>query len=286
MKRILVTGANGQLGQCLRDAAANLNDKDYQFLFVGREQLDIMNSNLVETWFFSNKVDCVVNCAAYTAVDLAEKEVEKAFQANADAVGLLARECAEQGADFIHISTDYVFNGMSEEPFAEDDSTQPLNVYGKSKLEGERLALENNPYTVVIRTAWVYSQYGKNFMKTMLRLFAEKDEISVVNDQHGTPTNANDIAAAIIKIVQTGKKKPGIYHFTNGGETTWFGFASAIKELTEADVKIKAIPTSDFPTPAARPQYSVLETRKIQEMFGVEVRNWKDSLADVLSKLP
>lgn len=283
MKRVLVTGANGQLAQCLKDAVANLDAKDYQFLFLNRDQFDIANPTLVESWFFSNRIDCVVNCAAYTAVDLAEKEVEKAFQANADAVGLLAKETAEQNADFIHVSTDYVFNGMANSPFAEDDLTQPLNVYGKSKLEGERLAMENNSKTVIVRTAWVYSKYGKNFLKTMLRLFNEKEEISVVNDQHGTPTNANDIARAILKIIQTKKKTPGIFHFTNAGETTWFGFAEAIKQLTHSKIKINPIPSSAYPTPAQRPQYSVLDTTKIQEVYGVEVPEWKASLEEVLN---
>lgn len=283
MKRIMVTGANGQLARCLKDVASILDSSEYQFLFMDREQFDIANPAMVESFFFSNSVDCVVNCAAYTAVDLAEKEVERAFQINADAVGLLAKESREQGADFIHVSTDYVFNGMSEVPFTEDDPTQPINVYGKSKLEGERLAMENNPETVIIRTAWVYSQYGKNFLKTMLRLFAEKDEISVVNDQHGTPTNASDIAKAIVKIIQSKKKTPGIYHFTNGGETTWYGFAQAIKNLTGSGIKINPIPSSAYPTPAERPKYSVLNSSKIQQAYGVEVPSWENALLQVLS---
>lgn len=283
MKRIMVTGANGQLAQCLKDEVSHLDSKAFQFIFMDREQFDLSNPALIESWFFSNSVNCVVNCAAYTAVDLAEKEVEHAFQINADAVGLLAKECREQGADFIHISTDYVFNGMAVEPFTENDPTEPMNVYGKSKLEGERLAMENNPETVIIRTAWVYSQYGKNFLKTMLRLFKEKDEISVVNDQSGTPTNANDIAKAIVKVIQT-KKKPGIYHFTNGGETTWFGFAKKIKELTDSDIKISPISSLQYPTPAERPKFSVLNTSKIREVYGVEMRNWEDSLAELIQK--
>lgn len=282
MKKVLVTGANGQLGTCLQDAAKALNSAEYQFLFVDKEHFDIANPDMVESYFFSNQVDCVVNCAAYTAVDNAEKEVEKAFQVNADAVGLLAKECAEQKADFVHISTDYVFNGMSLGPFTEEDTTQPINVYGKSKLEGERLALESNPNTIILRTAWVYSQYGKNFLKTMLRLFAEKDEISVVNDQCGTPTNANDIAQTILQIIQTEKKTPGVFHFTNSGPTNWFEFAEAIKELTNSDIQIHPIPTKAYPTPARRPKYSVLDTTKIQEVYGVEVRDWRESLKEVL----
>lgn len=278
MKKILVTGANGQLAQCLKDASESLDKNKYVFLFLNKEQFDVSNKDLIESYFFSNKVDCVVNCAAYTAVDKAEEEVEKAFQINADAVGNLARECAEQGADFIHISTDYVFHGMSSIPFTEEDSPQPINVYGKSKLEGERLAIEHNPKAIIIRTAWVYSQYGNNFMKTMLRLFAERDELSIVSDQKGTPTNANDIANAILKIIQTENKTAGIYHFTNAGETTWFNFAETIKELSNSNVNLKPIPTSAYPTPAKRPQYSVLDTAKIQGIYGVEVPEWKESL--------
>ncbi|MDO5655138.1 MAG: dTDP-4-dehydrorhamnose reductase [Flavobacteriaceae bacterium] len=282
MKRILVTGAGGQLGMCLRDAVQATNLQGYDFLFVNREQFDICNRKLVESWFFSNRVDVVVNCAAYTAVDKAEDDVENAFLANADAVGLLAAESAEQGAFFVHVSTDYVFNGMAVEPFVEDDYTQPLNVYGKSKLEGERLAMEKNTKTVILRTAWVYSQYGKNFLKTMLRLFAEKDEISVVQDQRGTPTNANDIAKAILKIILTEKKTPGVFHFTNAGATTWYGFAEAIKEFTESKITIHPIASSSYPTPAQRPQYSVLDTSKIKETYDVEVRDWKESLKELL----
>lgn len=285
MKKILVTGANGQLAQCLKDASESLDKNNYVFLFLNREQFDVSNKDLIESYFFSNKVDFVVNCAAYTAVDKAEEEVEKAFRINADAVGDLARECAEQGADFVHISTDYVFNGLSSIPFTEEDSPQPINVYGKSKLEGERLAMENHPKAIIIRTSWVYSQYGNNFMKTMLRLFAERDELSIVSDQKGTPTNANDIANAILKIIQTENKTPGIYHFTNAGETTWFNFAEAIKELSNSNVNLKPIPTSAYPTPAKRPQYSVLDITKIQEIYGVEVIDWKESLKELINKM-
>lgn len=283
MKKILITGADGQLGKCLKDVAKELPKDKYSFLFMNHSQFDINNSDLIQSYFFSNKIDCLINCAAYTAVDEAERKAEKAFQINADAVGLLAKECAEQNADFIHISTDYVFNGMANEAFTEEDLTQPINVYGKSKLEGERLALENNPNTIIIRTAWLYSQYGSNFLKTMLKLFQEKKEISVVNDQKGTPTNANDLAKAIIKIIENPYKKYGVFHFTNSGEANWFEFANAIKNLTKSKIKINPVPSSAYPTLAQRPLYSVLNTEKIKTQYKVETPEWKESLKELLN---
>lgn len=283
MKKILITGADGQLGKCLKDVAKELPKDKYSFLFMNHNQFDINNSDLIQSYFFSNKIDCLINCAAYTAVDEAERKAEKAFQINADAVGLLANECAEQNADFIHISTDYVFNGMTNEAFTEEDLTQPINVYGKSKLEGERLALENNPNTIIIRTAWLYSQYGSNFLKTMLKLFKEKKEISVVNDQKGTPTNANDLAKAIIKIIKNPDKKYGVFHFTNSGEANWFEFAKAIKDLTKSEIKINPVPSSAYPTLAQRPLYSVLNTEKIKTQYKVETPEWKESLKELLN---
>ena len=285
MKKVLVTGANGQLGQCIKDAVSQINNSEYQYTFVTRQEFDLANIQMMRDYLTQNEFDVLINCAAYTAVDLAEEEVDKAYAVNAEAVGEMAKICAEKNIEFIHVSTDYVFDGNADKPFAVDHETNPISVYGKSKLVGEQLAVKNNPESIIIRTAWVYSQHGKNFMKTMLRLFADKDEISVVNDQKGTPTNANDIARAILKVVQTRKKTPGIYHFTNAGDTTWFGFAEAIKELTNAKIKINPIPTSQFPTPAKRPAYSVLDTAKIQEVYDVECPQWKDSLKLLLSKL-
>lgn len=285
MKKVLVTGANGQLGQCIKDAVNQINNSEYQYTFVTRQEFDLANIQMMRDYLTQNELDVLINCAAYTAVDLAEEEVDKAYAVNAEAVGEMAKICAEKNIEFIHVSTDYVFDGNADKPFAVDHETNPISVYGKSKLVGEQLAVKNNPESIIIRTAWVYSQHGKNFMKTMLRLFADKDEISVVNDQKGTPTNANDIARAILKVVQAKKKTPGIYHFTNAGDTTWFGFAEAIKELTNAEIKINPIPTSQFPTPAKRPAYSVLDTAKIQEVYDVDCPHWKDSLKLLFNKL-
>ncbi|HLV24123.1 MAG TPA: dTDP-4-dehydrorhamnose reductase [Moheibacter sp.] len=258
MKKILVTGANGQLGKCLRDLVSKNPSPKYQFLFMDRSQLDVSKKELVETFFFTNKIDYCVNCAAYTAVDLAETDAENAFKANADAVKYLAEECAEQNATLIHISTDYVFDGTKNEPYLPNDSTNPINVYGKSKREGERWALQKNLKTIVIRTSWVYSQYGKNFYTTMVRLMQERDELSVVSDQIGKPTNANDLAAYIYNLILSNDTDYGLRHFSGKEQMSWFEFAQKIANENGFTTKINPIPTSQYPTPAKRPMWSVL----------------------------
>ena len=258
MKRILVTGANGQLGKCLQDYVAKNPSSRHQFLFLDRSQLDVSEKEIVETFFFSNKIDFCVNCAAYTAVDLAETDAENAFKANADAVRFLAEECAEQNATLIHISTDYVFDGESEEPYLPDDQTNPINVYGKSKLEGERWAMDINPKSIIIRTSWVYSQYGKNFYTTMMRLMSERDELNVVSDQIGKPTNANDLATYIHHLILSNDTQYGIRHFAGPEQMSWFEFAQKIAKENGFKTQINPIPTSQYPTPAKRPMWSVL----------------------------
>jgi len=258
MKKVLVTGANGQLGKCLQDAVRQSSAPGYQFLFLDKSQLDISRKELVETFFFANKIDYCVNCAAYTAVDLAETEVEQAFKINSDGVKFLAEECAEQKATLIHISTDYVFDGKSFEPYLPDDKPNPINVYGKSKLEGEKWARELNPKTFIIRTSWVYSQYGKNFYTTMLSLMKERDEINVVSDQTGKPTNAKDLAEYIVKIITNHDENYGIRHFTGAEQMSWYEFAKKIAAENSFSTKINPIPTSQYPTPAKRPMWSVL----------------------------
>jgi dTDP-4-dehydrorhamnose reductase len=220
----------------------------------------------------------LINCAAYTAVDRAEQEKDLAFQVNGEAVGVLAAICKENHTKFIHISTDYVFDGTATEPYKEDSPTNPQSVYGSSKLEGEKQAFEFNPDSIIIRTSWVYSEYGKNFVKTMVNLMKEKEEISVVNDQVGSPTYAADLAEIILQIVSSGKWIPGIYHFSNEGIISWFDFAVVIKELIGSHCKINPIPTYQYPTPAKRPAYSVLDTSKIRETFAVLLKNWKESV--------
>lgn len=258
MKKVLITGANGQLARCLRDITEKQSLPGYQFLYVDKQQLDISQKELVETFFFINRVDICINCAAYTHVDLAETEAEQAFKVNSDGVKYLAEECREQNALLIHISTDYVFDGTKTTPYLPDDKTNPINVYGKSKLEGEKWALETNPRTIVIRTSWVYSQYGKNFYTTMLRLMRENKELNIVADQIGKPTNANDLAAYIFDLIQSDEHNYGIRNFTGNEIMSWYDFAKNIAKENGFATKINPISTAEYPTPAKRPKWSVL----------------------------
>ena len=276
MKKILVTGANGQLGQCLQKISSQF--EEFEFIFTDSETLDITNKEEVNDFFWQNSPDFCINAAAYTAVDLAETDVEKAFLVNADGTENLAEACAENNAQFIHVSTDYVFDGENNLSYTEEDFTNPLGVYGASKLAGDELALEVNPCSVILRTSWVYSEFGKNFVKTMLSLFATKDELNIVADQFGQPTNANDLAEAIMKIIKSEKITPGIFNFSNLGRISWFDFAEKIAGLSEAKIKLNAIETSQYPTPAKRPKNSVLDLDKISKTYGVQLKPWEESL--------
>lgn len=283
MKKILVTGANGQLGQCLQKISSQF--EEFEFIFTDSETLDITNKEEVNDFFWQNAPDFCINAAAYTAVDLAETEVEKAFLVNADGTENLAEACAENNAQFIHVSTDYVFDGENNLAYTEEDFTNPLGVYGASKLAGDELALEVNPCSVILRTSWVYSEFGKNFVKTMLNLFATKEELSIVADQFGQPTNANDLAEAIMKIIKSEKITPGIFNFSNLGRISWFDFAEKIAELSEAKIKLNAIETSQYPTPAKRPKNSVLDLDKISKTYAVTLKPWEESLEDCVQIL-
>ena len=276
MKKILVTGANGQLGQCLQKISSQF--EEFEFIFTDSETLDITNKEEVNDFFWQNAPDFCINAAAYTAVDLAETEVEKAFLVNADGTENLAEACAENNAQFIHVSTDYVFDGENNLAYTEEDFTNPLGVYGASKLAGDELALEVNPCSVILRTSWVYSEFVKNFVKTMLNLFATKDELNIVADQFGQPTNANDLAEAIMKIIKSEKITPGIFNFSNLGRISWFDFAEKIAELSEAKIKLNAIETSQYPTPAKRPKNSVLDLDKISKTYAIQLKPWEESL--------
>lgn len=276
LPRILVTGANGQVGNEFRAIATQ--HPQFEFLFTTRAELAVANRPSVEAYFMQMKPAYCINCAAYTAVDKAETEEEQAFEVNANAVGYLARASAQTGTKLIHISTDYVFDGSSEIPYREDNRANPVGVYGLSKLKGEALCLIHNPESVIMRTAWVYSRHGSNFVKTMMRLMSERKEINVVNDQTGSPTYAADLARAIMQVILTKEWHPGIYHYANAGSTTWFGFATAIKELLQSRCEIKPVTTAEYPTKAKRPAFSLLDTNRIRKTFGITIPEWQESL--------
>ena len=282
-KKILVTGSNGQLGQSVKEISGNYPNLD--FTFVSRNELDITNQSAIVDYFNANQFYAVINCAAYTAVDLAESEIEAARLVNATATKYLANATADQEIPFIHISTDYVFDGTVSEPRLETDLVNPIGVYGQTKLEGEKFALAINPQTIVIRTAWIYSKYGKNFVKTMLWLFNEKEEIGVINDQIGSPTNAVDLADAISQILSKEELVYGIYNYSNEGKCSWFDFALKIKEISKSSIKINAIPTTAYPTPAKRPLYSLLNKSKIKETYQISIPKWEESLKKELTTL-
>ena len=285
---ILVTGANGQLAREINAIADHYTD--YHFLFASRDDLPIENKEKVELFFEKHRIDYCINCAAYTAVDKAEleSEKEKVFLINAYAVEGLAEICKFHKAKLIHISTDYVYDGSNKLPLKETDAVGPVNVYGSSKLQGEELATQQNPATLIIRTSWVYSSFGNNFVKTMLRLFRERDEITVVADQYGCPTYAADLAKVIMSLIEKmkgGNDLSGIVNYCNEGITTWYEFAEEIKSLSNSNCKISPIPTSSYKTAAKRPLYSVLDTTKIKRTLGLQIPFWKDSLKKCMGHL-
>lgn len=281
---ILVTGANGQLGRELQMLAAV--NPEYDFIFTDRTQLPIGDQQQVDTFFATRQPTWCINCAAYTAVDKAESDKDTAFRINGDAPGYLAAACRRHGARLIHISTDYVFDGSSAIPLKEGDPTGPINTYGASKLAGEQKAMENNPEaTVIIRTAWVYSEFGNNFVKTMIRLMKERPAINVVDDQLGSPTYAADLAAAILHIIAHPLFTPGIFHYSNEGRITWYQFAIAIRERIGSACTINPIPSSQFPTPAKRPHYSLLDKTLIRNTYQLIIPDWETSLETCLSRL-
>lgn len=292
-KTILVTGANGQVGKEFRKMAPQFSN--YTFLFTDKNELPIENAEVVKNYFSSNEINFCINCAAYTTVDKAETEKEQSFLINATAVANLAAVCLQYKVQLIHLSTDYVFDGTGRLPHKETDETNPINIYGQSKLNGEILALKNNPSVIIIRTSWVYAEFGNNFVKTMLRLMQEKESINVVNDQFGCPTYAGDLVMAIMEIINKEPKTQipvsdiefalNIYNYCNEGIISWYDFALAIKELTGSICTVNPIPSSQFATLAKRPQYSVLDTTKIKSHFGISIPAWKVSLKKCLELL-
>jgi dTDP-4-dehydrorhamnose reductase len=280
---ILVTGSNGQLGKELQELAHLY--PAYRFVFASREDLKLHHFGLVENYFVGLQPQYCINCAAYTAVDKAESEQDMAMLVNGEAVGNLAAVCKKFNTKLIHISTDYVFDGESEIPYQPDDSTGPISMYGISKLKGEKLCVKENPDAIIIRTAWVYSEFGNNFVKTMMRLMKERPEIKVVNDQIGAPTYAADLAKAILDIINSGKWLSGIYHYSNTGKISWYDFAIAIKEMIGSSCVVHPIPTTDYPTPAKRPKFSLLDTSKITTTFGIQIPEWRESLQRCVKRL-
>lgn len=285
---ILVSGGYGQLGFELARLAENI--PQFTFVFTDRDTLDITSAAKVEEAFEQHKPAFFINCAAYTAVDKAETEKEIAAKINAEAVGIIANCCQQFNTQLIHISTDYVFNGKGTSPYLPDAATEPVNYYGETKWQGEQEALQKCANTIIIRTSWVYSEHGNNFVKTMLRLMAQRPELSVVEDQVGCPTYARDLAAAILHVVSvlhSGEKtlQSGLYHYSNSGVISWFDFAVAIRDIAALPCEVKAIPSSAYPTPAARPSYSVMDTTKIQDVYGVPMVPWRDSLVECMGRL-
>jgi dTDP-4-dehydrorhamnose reductase len=283
MKKILITGGAGQLGSELRDLYQRR--EDLETFFVDREELALDDIDGIIDGLRNYSPDIIIHGGAYTAVDRAETEIEIADKVNHLASGEIAKYCKQYGAKLLAISTDYVFDGNSSTPLDENTAVSPINVYGETKLKGEQAIQYNLPDAIIIRTAWVYSAYGHNFVKTMIRFMDERDEISVISDQIGSPTYALDLAKAIVNIIDGQNWVRGIYHFSNEGEISWFDFAVAIKEIKNLDCIINAIPTSAYPTPARRPKFSLLDKTKIKSTFGVQVPFWKDSLKEMLAKV-
>lgn len=284
MKKIVVIGSNGQLGNCIKKIALDF-ENEYEFIFTDSQSLNITDEDQVDSFFYDNQPDFCINASAYTAVDLAETEKEKAFAVNAQGVGYLAQACFDHQSILIHVSTDYVFDGETNLCYAEDDFTNPIGVYGESKLIGEELALENNPNTIILRTSWLYSEFNKNFVKTMLNLFSQKSELGIVADQFGQPTNANDLAEAIMEIIKSPQKKFGVFHFSNYPETTWFEFAKKIAELSKSSVQLNALTTEQYPTTAKRPKRSTMCLDKIEEVYHIEPKHWENSLEECINIL-
>jgi dTDP-4-dehydrorhamnose reductase len=285
MNNILVTGGNGQLGSELKEIAPN--HQDYNFLFTDVKDLDITNHTAVAAFIEKNNITVIINCAAYTAVDKAESEPELSNAINHLAVANFAQIAKDKNIRLIHISTDYVFDGTNYKPYTETDIPNPKSVYGQTKLDGEQAMQQINPAnSIIIRTSWVYSKFGNNFVKTMLRLAETKDELSVVADQIGSPTNAADLAEAILTILpKISNKTIEVFHYSNEGVCSWYDFAKAIFEIKEISIKVKPIESSQYPISAERPFYSILNKNNIKNMFYVVIPFWRDSLQKCLDKM-
>lgn len=281
MKRILVIGAKGQLGLCIKDAAAKMTDA--AFLYEDKDTLDITNKVALRAYFQEHNPDHCINAAAYTNVEKAESEEELAFAINADGAGNIAEMCKEFNTVLWHISTDYVFDGTKNSPYIETDPVHPINVYGASKLRGEQAVQKTLTRYFIIRTSWLYSQYGHNFYKSILKLAQERDTLTITTEQTGTPTNANDLAAAILEMISNGAEEYGIYHFSNQGFGTWYDFALAIVKAHGLDGNVKVDKTDYYPTFAKRPKYSVLDVSKVSEYLKKPIQDWRESLQELVN---
>ena len=289
MKRLLITGGNGQLGQSLQEAGSRF--PSLVMMPTDIKTMDITDPDSVSQMMDDFKPDCLINCAAYTAVDNAESDAEAAFRINSHGPEVLANHCKKKNIPLIHISTDYVFSGEAERPYLESDPTGPLTVYGRSKLEGELKVLRSGANALIIRTSWLYSEYGNNFLKTMIRLGESQDSIKVVSDQKGSPTYAGALASGIIHILNTypdelrNGMKNGIYHLCNTGKCSWFDFASEIMKVYGLECRVDPVGTEEFPRPAPRPYYSVMDTTLFQKTFNYEIPSWKVSLETCIKNL-
>ncbi len=282
MKSILVTGAKGQLGNSILELSKL--QEGTKFLFTDQDELDITKGDEVKSFFALHKPDYCINCAAYTAVDKAELESALAFKINSEGVKNLVEACMEQGTVFIQISTDFIFDGKKSVPYLETDTPNPISIYGKSKYDAERIVEELMEKYFIIRTSWVYSEYGQNFVKTMIRLAKERDSLSIIDDQVGTPTYATDLAAVILQIINEGHKEYGIYNYSGEGIASWYDFAIAIFEEKHMDIEVIPIPSEAYPTDAKRPSFSVLNKKKIRTNLGISIPHWRKSLRSCLAK--
>ena len=284
MMNVLVTGSNGQLASCIKDLACQY--ENLNFIYTDYQELDICDLKQVNAFFKSDpKIDYCINCAAYTAVDKAESDADKAFEINATGAKNLAIACHEFDAVLIQISTDFVFDGEKREPYVETDIPNPISVYGASKLQGEVEVKQQLEQYFIFRTSWLYSEHGSNFMKTMLRLAETRDEISVVSDQTGTPTYAGDLAKMILNIVSSKNTNFGLYHYSNEGMVSWYDFAKAIFEVSAIEIKLNPIKTVDYPTPAKRPAYSVLSLEKTKKIFNITPPKWELGLKKAIENV-
>ncbi len=283
--KILITGSNGQLGNEIRELQSAYSH--YEFLYTDIAELDITNAEKVNEYFEFHSPDAVINCAAYTAVDKAETDEETAFLVNAKATGNLAHAAADSGAFMVHVSTDYVYDGNNFHPYVETDRINPASIYGKSKVAGEEAIKQAAAKAIIIRTSWLYSAFGNNFIKTMIKYGKERDSMNVVFDQVGTPTYAHDLAKAILDILPVAMtaEKIEIYHYSNEGVASWYDFAKAIYQFANIDCMVNPIPTKDYPLPAERPFYSVLDKSKIKKKFAIQIPYWRDSVKHCINRL-